>query len=59
VATVRTIEPWKDTGKFVLEFSATPKEIPPIPLVKGGSVLCFQNMRYAKFNRLTAGEEPG
>jgi hypothetical protein len=54
VATVKIIEPWKETGKFVLEFAGPPKEIPPIPMVKGGRVLSFQNLRYTNFNRLIA-----
>lgn len=46
LAPVKSIEPWKDTGKFVVNFSEPAKEISPINLVKGGRVKALQNLRY-------------
>jgi hypothetical protein len=54
VAPVKSIEPWKDTGKFVVNFSAPAKEIGPIPVVKGGKVRALQNLRYTAYDRLVA-----
>jgi hypothetical protein len=54
VAPVKSIEPWKDTGKFVVNFSAPAKEIGPIPVVKGGKVRALQNLRYTAYSRLEA-----
>jgi len=49
---VKSIEPWKDTGKFVVNFSEPAKEISPIPLVKGGRVKALQNLRYTTREKL-------
>src|SRR5208337_479665 len=38
IARVKSIEPWRDSGKFVLNFSEPAQPIGPIPLVKGGRV---------------------
>jgi len=54
VAPVRSIEPWKDTDKFVVNFSESAREIGPIPLVKGGRVKALQNLRYTTRQRLEA-----
>jgi hypothetical protein len=51
IAPVRSIEPWKDTDKFVLNFVEPAKPIGPIPLVKGSKVKALQNLRYT--NRQT------
>jgi hypothetical protein len=51
IAPVRSIEPWKDTEKFVLNFAEPAKEIGPISLVKGSKVKALQNLRYT--NRQT------
>lgn len=51
VAPVRSIEPWKDTAKFVLNFAEPAKEIGPIPLVKLSRVKALYNLRYT--NRQT------
>jgi hypothetical protein len=51
IAPVRSIEPWKDTDKFVLNFAQPAKEIGPIPLVKGSRGKALQNLRYT--NRQT------
>ena len=46
IAPVRSIEPWKDTGKFVVNFTEPAREIGPISLVKGGRAKALQNLRY-------------
>jgi hypothetical protein len=46
IAPVKSIEPWKDTGKVVLNFSEPAQEIGPIKLVKKGRVKALQNLRY-------------
>jgi hypothetical protein len=52
VAPVSSIEPWKDGGKFVVNFTEPAKEIGPIPLVKGGRVKALQNLRYTTREKL-------
>jgi len=52
LAPVRSIEPWKDTGKFVLNFADPANEIGPITLVKGGRVKAPQNLRYTTYQKL-------
>jgi hypothetical protein len=54
VAPVMSIEPWKDTGKFVVNFADKAKEIGPIPLVKHGKVKPLYNLRYTTYSRLEA-----
>jgi hypothetical protein len=51
IAPVRSIEPWKDTSKFVLNFAEPAKEIGPISLVRGSRGKALQNLRYT--NRQT------
>lgn len=51
IAPVRSIEPWKDSAKFVLNFAEPAKEIGPIPLVKLSRVKALYNLRYT--NRKT------
>ena len=38
IAPVKSIEPWKDTGKYVVNFSSPAQEVGPIVLVKQGRV---------------------
>lgn len=52
IAPVKSIEPWKDTSKFVVTFSEPAEEIGPIPNVKGGRVKPPQAPRYAMRARL-------
>jgi hypothetical protein len=52
IAPVKSVEPWKDSDKFVVNFSEPAKEIPPIPLVKGGRVKALQNLRYTSREKL-------
>ena len=52
VAPVKSIERWKDTEKFVLNFSEPAHAIGPVPLVRGGRVTALQNLRYTSYKRL-------
>jgi hypothetical protein len=47
IAPVKSIEPWKDSEKYVVNFSEPAKEIGPIPLMKGGTVKPLYGPRYA------------
>jgi len=51
-APVKNIEPWQDTGKFVVNFAKPAKKISPIPLVPKSRVKALQNTRYTSFDRL-------
>jgi len=51
-ALVKNIEPWEDTGKFVVNFAEPAKAIGPIPLVPKSRVKVLQNARYTSFDRL-------
>jgi hypothetical protein len=51
-APVKNIEPWQDTGKFVVNFAEPAKEVSPIPLVPKSRVKALQNTRYTSFDRL-------
>ena len=52
IAPVKSIEPWKDSGKYVLNFSDPAREIGPITLVQKGRVKALQNLRYTTRKRL-------
>ena len=52
IAPVKSIDPWKDSGKFVINFSEPAKEIRPIPMNKMGRIKSFQNLRYTSRARL-------
>jgi hypothetical protein len=52
IAPVKSIEPWKDTNKFVVNFSEPARELGPIPLVSGGRVKALQSLRYTTRRRL-------
>jgi hypothetical protein len=54
IASVSSIEPWGDSGKFVVNFSAPAREITPIKLIAGGRVKALQNIRYTTMQRLEA-----
>jgi hypothetical protein len=54
IASVSSIEPWGDTGKFVVNFSEPAGEITPIELVPKGRVKALQNIRYTTLKRLEA-----
>ena len=52
IADVKSIDPWKDSGKSVINFAGPAKKIKPIKLVKGGRVKALQNLRYTTLHRL-------
>jgi hypothetical protein len=54
IASVDSIEPWGDTGKFVVNFSEPAHEITHIKLVPNGRVKALQNIRYTTLKRLEA-----
>jgi hypothetical protein len=54
IAPVKSIEPWSDTGKYVVNFAEPARQIGPIRLVKGGRVKALQNLRYTTKARLEA-----
>lgn len=54
VAPVSSIEPWGDSGKFVLNFAEPARTVGPIPLVPKGRVKALQNLRYTTLSRLEA-----
>lgn len=54
IASVSSIEPWGDTGKFVVNFSQPAREITHIELVSKGRVKALQNIRYTTLKRLEA-----
>jgi hypothetical protein len=51
-ALVKEIQPWENTGKFVVDFVDAAKEIGPIPLVPKSRVKALQGPRYTSFDRL-------
>ena len=52
IAPVKSIEPWKDSGKYVVNFAEPAREIEPICLVKKGRVKALQNLRYTTRRKL-------
>ena len=54
VAPVRSVEPWGDSGKFVVNFKAAAQEIDPIRLVGHGRAAGIQGPRYTTKARLDA-----
>lgn len=54
IAPVKSIEPWKDTSKFVVNFAEPARQINPIRFVKGGRVKALQNSRYTTRGKLEA-----
>lgn len=54
IAPVKSIEPWKDTGKYVVNFSEPAREIGPVMLVPKGRVKALQSLRYTTRRRLEA-----
>ena len=54
IAPVKSIEPWKDTDKYVVNFSEPAREITPIRLGEGGKGKALQNLRYTSKKRLEA-----
>jgi hypothetical protein len=56
IAPVKSIDPWKDTGKVVLNFSEPARPIGPLHLVKGGRVYPLIGLRYTTRDRLLKAE---
>lgn len=54
IAPVQSIEPWKDSGKSVVNFAEPAQEIPHIPMLPGGRIRSFQSLRYTTRARLLA-----
>ena len=52
IAEVASVEPWKDSGKYVLNFKEPARKIGPLPLVSGGKVTAPQAPRYTSSVRL-------
>lgn len=54
VAPVASIDQWRDTAKYVVNFSEPARELGPLGLVKNGSVKAPQGPRYTSIRRLHA-----
>lgn len=52
IAPVGAIEPWGDSGKYIVKFSEPAQEITHIPILKGGRVKPLYNLRYTTYERL-------
>ncbi len=53
VAPVESIEPWQDSGKYVLKFSKPATKLPqPVKLVPKGEVKALRSLRYTSYERL-------
>jgi hypothetical protein len=51
-APIRSIEPWKNTGKMVINFTEPARELGPLKLTKNGRVSHLQGLRYTNFEKL-------
>ncbi len=51
-APIRSIEPWKNTGKMVINFAEPARELGPLKLAKNGRVAHLQGLRYTNFDKL-------
>ncbi len=52
LAKIKSIEPWGDSSKWVINFDEPAREITPIPLKKDGRVKAPQSHRYALKDKL-------
>jgi len=52
IAPVKSIEPWEDTDKFVVNFTEPAREISPIQLVKNGRIKPLYNLRYTSVEKI-------
>jgi hypothetical protein len=57
VAEVKGIEPYKDTGKYIVHFAAPATKIDPIKLVPKSVVKAPYSPRYTSLKRLTAAKD--
>ncbi len=53
IASVASIQKWKDTSKYIVNFSGESTAIGPIKLVTKGAVRAPQGPRYTAYNRLS------
>jgi hypothetical protein len=53
LAPVKSIEPWKETDKVVVNFAEPARSVGPIQLVRRSKVKALQNLRYTTYSRLT------
>jgi hypothetical protein len=51
-APISSIEPWKSTGKMVINFAEPAREIAPLKLRKNGRVAPLYGLRYTNFEKL-------
>ncbi len=51
-APIRSIEPWQNTGKMVINFAEPAKEIAPLKLNKTGKIAPLYGLRYTQFEKL-------
>ena len=51
-APIRSIEPWQNTGKVVINFAEPAREIAPLRLSKSGRVAPLYGLRYTNFEKL-------
>jgi hypothetical protein len=51
-APIRSIEPWQNTGKVVINFAEPAREITPLRPTKNGRVRHLQGLRYTNFDKL-------
>lgn len=51
-APIRSIGPWKNSGKMVINFAEPAREISPLKLTKNGRVRHLQGLRYTNFEKL-------
>jgi len=52
IAPVEKIEPWKDSGKYLVVLAEPAKELKPISLVNKGRVKALQNLRYTSREKI-------
>jgi hypothetical protein len=51
-APIRSIEPWQNSGKMVINFTEPARELGPLKLTKNGRVKHLQGLRYTTFEKL-------
>ena len=52
IAPVKSIEPWEESGKYVVNFTESAKKIRPIPRKKKGRIKPLYSLRYTMRERL-------
>lgn len=51
-APIRSIEPWENSGKMVINFAEPARELGPLKLTRSGRVKHLQGLRYTTFKKL-------